>query len=305
MSWFWIGFWVIWFGPVVYMALTARSDVKVTELPSISNKKTLIVHLAGLNGDGELQIHNAIDSLRRLGDMVAVHYNGRLFHKATWFSLRKTVNVTVETIEDLVANNDYKNVVLIGTSMGGKIAERVAQRLGPNIKTKFVGVDPPRGWRDLQLLQQIVSPVMMVLPFTPLGLLFVVPGLRWLFVRFVLVIAPQGDHLKRLTHEQKQMLDKSIEVARQVRPLYYWGHVWMTLRPYFSKLPVPWSVDDVVIVRSVLDTDVVRESAYLSWAKHLGFYPQRFTVQAKHAAYGEYPQEYLEAWPKIFRVLGV
>lgn len=300
--------------PAIFVRKGEIADVTTRIIPGSPGNRTLIVLLSGLNGHGSMQHHNVLGTLLKRGDLLAVHYEGDLHKAATKFDPFMVVNRTHAAIVDALTTGKYSNVVFFGTSLGGKFAYWLAVLLlfKGGIYSKAILVDSPLKRRNLQFPINYTSLAMFILPYIPgVNMAFHIPRLeRWVMEQ--LVIPPTDDSIEAsLDREEHRVLDATIEMARQTRLNFYRGQTMFTNRS-LRRIGVPlglgrpWTPADVVIVRSTKDTDVVRESAYKSWARLFKFTPVRhLAVGAKHAAYGENPRPYRLRLPQAFDALGI
>ncbi len=295
---------ILWLGPA-YLAAWAKASVSFTF--KTTGKRTLFVHLAGLNGDGMTQIANIISTFLTRGSLLAVHYEGDLGKNAGQFDPQLVIDKTTKEVVSYARSGGFESIVFIGTSMGAKLAYQIAWRLKEDhdIGSKASIIDPPLKRGDFQPPLDIFAPVMRALLYIPLFNLLLFPPLSHIFMK-VLVKPPKKDNIEStLTLQERRALDKSIVQAKRTKPTFYRGQVATIMR----RMPPqgsPWGQGDVVYLRSSNDKDTVRPSAYDGWSRLLGFEPHFILVHgAKHCAYGENPTPYRRYLPDAFDFLGV
>ncbi len=296
---------------VFLMVRKTRQDVTTTLVRSAvvkSGKRTLFVHLPGFGGDGIRQIQNILRALLAYGDVLGVHYDGTYGSKANSFSAELVVTRVFLELQIRLRAEQYDNIVFFGTSMGGKLSYVIAQRMAMEgfDSTKAALVDPPLRWRDLQWVQRILAPFIVVLLYIPfLNLFLVVPALERVLAKLTFGYPKESETDSDLTDDERPVLKRSVEMAQAASATYCRDQVIAMLRRTprsLRSLPSPWSKQDVVLVRSMNDGDVVRESAARSWAALLNVkgIKQYKIPGAKHAAYGQNPGVYRRrAIPKV------
>lgn len=298
---------------LVYAVLVmrrTRAHVSTSLIASSNPTGTLQVHLPGFGGDGELQPYNILPTILQRGDLLAVHYEGHYGKTATAFNEDEVLDRVFQDIIWQLRLGSYDKVEFIGTSFGAKLAFKTAHYLlARGVPSKGILVDSPLRWRDLQVPQRILSPLLVTLPFIPLfNLALIVPFLECLVVK-VTFPGPAEDNIdKDLSVEERGILDSSVKLAQQARLTFLRDQVKTILRPIpetVHELDRVWEHGDVVCIRSMNDNDVVRESAAKSWSELTQINPikQLKLPNAKHAAYGENPSAYRKGFPAAWRYL--
>lgn len=288
--------------PPLQLRFFRRAQV-TTSLDAKPGSSTLFVHLPGLNEDGLEQIRNIIEVFD--GDLLTVHCNGDYGKKANAFSAHEAVEVTSAGILDALDNQNYRHVILVGTSMGGKIAYLVADILWTEcVVSKVVLIDSPLGRHDFQPPLHLISPLLPLARYVPIfNLFFIIRPLEKLAMS-KLVVPPKDGEIDHLTDDERTALHESVAQARLTKLAFYADQSWEILRPLKHRRGSPWAASNVVYVRSTADDDTVRPSAYDSWCKVLGFNPKHILVDgAKHCSYGQMPQRYRNVLPGAFDLL--
>lgn len=301
------GFLLAWIIQAVYHRFFAATSVTCDVYDDgCEDTPTLFVHLAGFIGDGYTQIENIVPTFLERGDLVTVHYDGRLGKRASKFDTELVVRKTAAFVAEEMNDHGYTDLVFVGTSMGGKLSHRIAQVLHHEygIESKAILIDAPLSRNDLQPFMKVSIPFLASLPYTPfLGTLMTVPGLRWILM-FFLVPPPNKKLVARLSAEDKKAFLRSVKEARKIKPFFASGEAAMIMKQIAASYPNPWRDGDVVYVRSEEDNDIVVPGAHDSWVRFLGFSPLKYTIPgAGHCAYGLQPNGYREALPWVFDYL--
>ena len=303
--WIWITLVVIWLLPIAYKLFLTRSDVALGFYNN-ARPRTLFVHLPGMNGGGYTQIVNVIMAFVSRGHLITVHYDGKLGKKATKFDPDLVVRETYERILKEHGRYTYERIVFVGTSMGGALALRIADKLYQNgIKSSAILIDAPLTAKDLVGRKGV--PLLRALPFLPFfNWLLVIPRL------FTTVFAspPKENEIDELTYGERRELDESVKQARKTPPAFIRDQIVSIQDPRI--VYQPWDYSQVVFIRSTDDTEVTLQEAYESWAEKLGFKPMYVSARgAKHCAYGQQPRRYYDeetgvgALQEAFAFLGV
>ncbi len=283
---------------VVYLVWRTRNRV----LPRVSRsqyarspRETLIVHFPGLAGDPRTQIENVSWVFKERGSMAFVYYAGKTGEKARWFDPEGVVIETATYIASWRKRHPKGTVVLVGTSLGARLAYRTAAVLRQaDISTKAILWDPPTGWGDLAVFQKFASIVGWVFYNAPVLhlVVFVQPLIR------LLVQAPKDSQIEQKVlkdPKKRASLKNTVKVARRIKVPFYIGQSVSLLPRLPRGNPAGWTGYDVAVIRSE-HCDVVSPTAFASWGQQIGGQqlPCFVAKGAYHAGSGLTPTAYIE-----------
>lgn len=301
--WLWIvvavaGIWLALFGFDLVSRQTFKTAVRFNRYYRRPGHSVLFVHLPGLAGDGATQIEPVMDSILAAGDLICVSHITHDGIGSERFCRNFMAWHTADKLAHEINVRGYRRVIFLGTSQGGKHAYRIGKLLeGRGIKTDKILIDSPRHWGDLPLMQQLLSPLMIALPF----------GLLWnrLSPRAMKFLFIPPDESTVEPGVDRRHLDATVAAAQASLLSYYRDQVVDIIRPTWMRSG-DWSDCQVAYVWSQRGEDVVRgKRASQGWDDVAGGTLRIYKVDAKHAAYGENPGVYREVLPKVFRDMGL
>ncbi len=300
--WLWVitvgaGLWLVLFGCDLVSRLGFQSAIRFNHFRG-SDSSVLFVHFPGLVGDGVTQIQPVMDILRWHGDVLCVSHvlcdgTGRERFSRNFMTRRAANRLAYD-----ISMHEYHRVVLVGTSQGGKHAYHIGERLEKRgILTDKILIDSPRGWTDLAIVQQLLSPLMIVLPFGALWNRLSPWAMKFLF------IPPDEATIDPVADRRK--LAATVRAAQASLLSFYRDQIVDILWPARMKNGA-WSDDHVAFIWSLRGEDVVRGGhASHGWDRIAGGNLHLYEVDAKHVAYGEHPTAYREALPEVLRDMGL
>ena len=275
-------------------------SVEIVTLSESSNTETLIVYLPGILANATMIPERMTTSWSRYGVVLGVNYLSPRFRP------EKIVDaVARRLLLQFSGDLRLKNVVLIGSSMGGMLAYDIHQKLKDEermrgVQVSLMPVDAPTGRKDLHRLLANTSWVVRILPFGPLWNHLSRPIMR----RF-LVIPPKKGEID--ADVDLDWLDQQVEGARGF-PLSFWRDEVMYILSH-GALKADSIDASLIYIRSTKDDDTVRPEAADKWRQAMSSKSSRsFMLDAegaKHAAYAQNPRAYEEVFPVAFRLLGV
>ncbi|MEP7205127.1 MAG: hypothetical protein ABI716_02960, partial [Candidatus Saccharibacteria bacterium] len=127
--------------------LESRPTLKIVESSRPTQAKTLIVYLPGILASAKDSSVDLIDVWRRFGDVVLVEYGDNRFDGA------RVVSEVVAELRRLQSGTTrYEQIVFIGSSMGGLLADDVILQMGSDnsVLVDLLLIDAPTSAADLQ-----------------------------------------------------------------------------------------------------------------------------------------------------------
>ena len=243
-------------------------------------RRILIVALAGFGAESEEFFAPVADTPTSNGDVLYVNYGAV-------FDPRAIVADTIAKIKQLNEDITYRRIILIGVSMGGKLAWEIYRQLDPNVR-RLLFIDTPLNKRDLPMMARFWAAVNSCLPrlkpFDTLATKMAFGG-------------PKKHEMAHLTDEQREAIATSVEnaharnsVRRMAAQTRYLKKRNMVMKP--GDKP---KFMTVAFIESTRGTDVVKSTCYRSWCT---FLDQRrihhYRVDAKHAAFDMQRERYSE-----------
>lgn len=292
-----VGLWLVLFGCDLVSRLAFQNAVRFNRLKG-ADQSVLFVHLPGLAGDGVTQIEPIMDVLLCYGDMLCVSHMTSSGAGKERFSRGYMVRSTANRLAYEAVAHGYSRIIFVGTSQGGKHAYRIGKRLEKRgIKTDKILIDSPRHWGDLSLVQQLLSPLMVIMPFGVLWNRLSPWAMKFLF------IPPDEDNIE--PYADRRALNATVRAARASLLSYYRDQVVDILWPAWMQTN-DWMNDQVAYIWSLRGEDVVRgKRASRGWNHVAGGRLYLFEIDAKHVAYGENPTAYREVLPHVMEKMGL
>lgn len=261
--------------------------------------KVLFMHFPGLNGHPKTQIENILPAFQRRGTVVYVNYEGSAGKRARWFDRKAVVAEAYSTAHEWHRRNPKGTIVLLGTSLGARLAYQVAHRLWNNdgIQTKALLMHPPRNFWGLRLFQQVLTIAVWLIYYLPVFnlLLPLFHLLRPLFMK-VVAAAPKDSEIEQSVKDSRRKYDslmRTVEQAQKTKPSFFFGQVVSMLAPLPRRGHVPWGEHDVFVIRSKEDV-VVKYDSFIGWERLIG--DKTIVVNdatgAPHAGSGAAPSAY-------------
>ena len=140
--------------------MSATSSTIADNRPSFTlatdsrRRRVLIVALAGFGAESEEFFAPVADALASNGDVLYVNYGAV-------FDPRAIVADTIAKIKQLNEDITYRRIILIGVSMGGKLAWEIYRQLDPNVR-RLLFIDTPLNKRDLPMMARFWATVTAV-----------------------------------------------------------------------------------------------------------------------------------------------
>lgn len=277
----------------------AQEAVKMVPLPKISygptSNNTLIVYLPGILASADMISPRVLNKWTERGEVWGANYTLPRFMPD-----RIAREVSTWILNRCEQDTSVHNVVFIGSSMGGLLANDVLQLLRQHehrhriVSKKLLLVDAPTERKDLQRQLYLTAPLMRLLPFGPLWNHLSGPIMKLLF------IPPKKGEID--SDVDLKWLTQQVEAACSF-PLSFWRDQIMYIIDH-GALEAN-SIDcPVLYIRSTKDDDTVSESAISSWFQAAaGRRELLMAYGAKHVAYAQNPSKYEEVFPQAFKVL--
>lgn len=292
--------WIIWLVGRRYLPGTPKTEVSQWKG---TPDDALFVHVPGLVGDPRTQHQRVKWLFQKHGSMAYVYYDSSRNKSADRMSVNAVVESMYVALKKWHAEHPNSPIVLIGTSLGARIAFRAAAKLRQaGIETKAILWDPPTGFKDLTLLQQIflVGGVLVYnLPVLHL-LLLIRPIIKGL------VQAPPDKQIAPFVKDNERRyreLKETVTQARRWSPLFFVSQSLSLVRPLGRGNAAGWGPEDVFIIQSEHD-DVVKSTAHVSWTKRLGGgypLPSVPVPGTYHAGSGLNPEAYVPELSKAIK----
>ena len=243
-----------------------------------SDSSVLFVYLPGILADGVTSSTGLVPIWSKYGDVLLVSYDGKRFEGD---QIRHDV---ADMVTSGVNSKGYKTIVFIGSSMGGLLSYDTAleleSRSADPIDLRFIFVDAPTGRKDLQ---------------SPLDKISLGSFAWWAGP----ISNPLSSLYFKLTFVRPK--EKNIEEGLDRDALDQYVRSQMGY-------PLSWAMDQtryiirhdnvkadsllgrrVVYIRSLRDTDTVREGAYDTWNSAADEQAEYIEVDSTHAGYAERP----------------
>lgn len=263
---------------------------------------TLIVYLPGILADADMISPRVLKAWAKRGEVWGANYIPPRFRP----------DLIVEEIADWVLSRcqmdgSVHNVVFIGSSMGGLLADDVLKSMQLHahkykvvrhgvVSPHLMLVDAPTGRKDLQGLLSFFVLAVKILPFGPLW-----NHVSWLLMRFFLVPGPKEKETDKDVNPD--WLADQVAAARSF-PLSFWRDQIMYIIGHGA--PEPGSINcPIIYIGSTDDREVVRPDASRAWfrAGRPGFFGRLYAKGAKHAAYSQNPSAYEKVFADAFDYL--
>jgi dienelactone hydrolase len=287
--------WLIWIIVAVIMAdallrLTVlKDDTRFDFVKSDkSGSRTLLVYLPGILADGKQSSLLMVDTWKQYGDVLLVSYDGKRF---------KPDNITRDIDRWVAIRGDrYREVVFIGSSLGGLLAYDTAPKLEEDgLRVKYALVAAPTGYGDLKGAGRL-SPFMYLWWGGPIsnattGKLF----LKGLFQE------PKDDNIE--PEVDRDELKQRVEEAKASPFSVYGDQIRYVLghgKPASSTLT---GVEGVYI-RCGRD-ELVADKAYDSWKSAFGGSLPLIESDTTHVGYNEMPTTFAGDFERALESLGL
>lgn len=255
---------------------------------------TAVIYLPGLLAHGGISSREVRDTWAQYGGVVAVNYDGGRFRP------RQVIQTVSDMIETDWGVGKFRQIVFVGSSMGGLLAHGVHQELrkrGIKIPTGIIALDAPTRSKDLQAPLDKYAAVFRFLPAGPAFNLVPVPR--------ILFRGPKQDSLERTVVMNPQNLNAGVAYSQSRKTSYYLDQVaFIASQHGLARDSLRYC--KVAYVRSSKDVDTVRASAFQQWNDAACGQAHHIEVSAKHVAYAESPSVYRDvAFPAAFDALGM
>ena len=255
-----------------------------------SGSRTLLVYLPGILADGKQSSLLMVDTWKQYGDVLLVSYDGKRF---------KPDNITRD-IDRWVAKNgaDYREVVFIGSSLGGLLAYDAAPKLEDDgLLVRYVFVAAPTGYGDLKGAGK-ASPAMYLWWGGPIS--NATTG-KWLLKG--LFQEPKDDNIEPEVHRDE--LKQRVEEAKNSPFSVYGDQIRYVLG---HGKPARDTLVGVKAVYIRCDRDeLVADDAYDSWSSAFGDSRNLPLIESDttHVGYNEMPTTFRKDFVRAFESLGL
>lgn len=264
-----------------------------TTLEQRTYRNTLIVYLPGILANADMISPRVLKSWSEHGEVWGANYGLPRF-----LPDRIAYEVSEWVLRQCEQDGSIRNVVFIGSSMGGLLANDVLRILQLHthmfrVKTYLMAVDAPTEAKDLQWPFDLAAPALAYFPFGPF----------WSSIFKPVVIPPKKSETD--SDVDPDWLAQQVAAARSFSLSFYRDQVMYIVdhgTPKAGSITCP-----VVCIRSTKDDDTVRYSAARKWqdAATNGQWFEFRAKGAKHAAFAQNPAAYEEVFPRAFKALGL
>lgn len=263
------------------------SKVSVDYLKGTSKSSTLIVYLPGILASAKNSSVDLIGIWRHYGDVYLVEYGDNRFSGSVIVRL-----VSNQIIRRQRAAQPYRRIVFIGSSMGGLLAYDVIRSLRKSLMVtpiELIALDAPTGAADFQPPNNLVAPILRLLPFGPI----------WNKLNLVskMFVPPKEVNIEPGVNRAE--LARRVGEGKNYR-LSFWRDELCYIMGHGALRPgsLVGQVYRLTYVRSIRDNDTVRATAYNAWAATTPI-ATRVEVDSTHVGFAERPKTWQQAFRKL------
>ena len=251
------------------------SKVELVSAPttgtSAKQKQCLVIYLAGIMAQSQDSSRDVSPMWLKHGNVLFVEYRGKRF---------RAHQAVTEVVAFIDAHEEYSEIVIIGSSMGGLLGYDVIRRLDAATQRKVVllAIDAPTSAWDFHSPSDKLAQFMRILPFGPIWNLVSRPILKRLMV------PPKDENIEpevnreELFRRFRKTWDYPLSFYRdQVKYIITHG------RPQANSLR---GIKRLIYVASRRD-DIVRAEAFEAWRRAFGRTPTRLKPDTTHVGYAE------------------
>jgi pimeloyl-ACP methyl ester carboxylesterase len=266
-------------------------------------KSYLDSHFVEGGGDGRMLIvscvgilADAVESTRAIAkdawgvraDVLHIGYGGDIF-------VAKHITAqAAKTLRELQEDRKYKNIVLIGSSMGAFVGMDMLlelRRSGYSLPdVSVVLVDPPSGSKDMLPAGKFIVPVLQMLPFGPVCK-FLLKG-----VMHKMLVPPKDEYIQ--SDLDKGEVKRSAMQMMQHFGVPIWRDELVFMHQHKAYLPenFAWLGSVLYIMCNKGNDTVAQPQAANTWAKWTGGKAVVRPLPVPHCSYAQLPEIWFNAF---------